>query len=249
MKRAERHHLKQDEFVHWLDHVLAWGMTHQKNLINGGLVIVGAALLLGGLSIHRSRQSATAQVLLTEALRQYHGVVRSGDGALPSSNVITFATKEEKYGTALESFEAVANEYSGYDEGRQAQYYVALCQMGLSDLEAADGSLETVRSNNRDLIWYLASRALASVRSERGDPAAAGELYRSLVEDADNPLPKDELLYALAKLEERSGNLEQARQYYDRMLSEHPASQLSLEATTRREILLLSLEGDANVSD
>jgi len=223
-------------------------MTHQKNLINGGLVVVGAALLLGGLSIHRSRQSATAQVLLTEALRQYHGVVRSGDGALPNPNVITFATKDEKYGTALESFEAVAKEYSRYDEGRQAQYYVALCQMGLSDLEAADGSLETVRSTERDLIWYLASRALASVRSERGDPAAAGELYRSLVEDADNPLPKDELLYALAKLEERSGNLEQARQYYDRMLSEHPASQLSPEATTRREILLLSLEGDANVS-
>ena len=121
--------------------------------------------------------------------------------------------------------------------------------MGLSALEAAAGSLETVRSNNRDLIWYLASRALASVRSERGDPAAAGELYRSLVEDADNPLPKDELLYALAKLEERSGNLEQARQYYDRMLSEHPTSQLSTEATNRREILLLSLEGDADDSD
>ncbi len=249
MKRAERHHLKQDEFVHWLDKVLAWGMTHQKNLINGGLVIVGAALLLGGLSIHRSRQSATAQVLLTEALRQYHGVVRSGEGALPNPNVVTFATTEEKYRTALESFEAVANDYRRYDEGRQAQYYVALCQLGLSDLEAADASLETVRSSNHDLIWYLASRALASVRSERGDAAAAGELYRSLVEDADNPLPKDELLYALAKLEERSGNLEQARQYYDRMLSEHPASQLTGEATTRREILSLSLKGDANVSD
>lgn len=249
MKRAERHHLKQDEFVHWLDHVLAWGMTHQKNLINGVLVVVGAALLLGGLSIHRSRQSTTAQVLLTEALRQYHGVVRSGDGALPNPNVVNFATTEEKYRTALESFDAVANEYRRYAEGRHARYYVALCQVGLSDLVAADGSLETVRSSNRDLIWYLASRTLASVRSDRGDPAAAGEIYRSLVEDADNPLPKDELLYALAKLEERSGNLEQARQYYDRMLSEHPASQLSSEATTRREILSLSLEGDANVSD
>ncbi len=249
MKRAQRHHLKQDEFVHWLDHVLAWGITHQKNLINGALVIVGAALLLGGIGIHRSRQSATAQVLLTEALNQYHGVVRTSDGALPRPNVVTFATTEEKYRTALGSFEAVASEYGGYDEGRHAQYYVALCQIGLSDLEAADASLEAVRSTNRDLIWYLASRALASVRSERGDPAAAGELYRSLVEDADNPLPKDELLYALAKLEERSGNLEQARQYYDRMLSEHPTSQLSTEATNRREILLLSLEGGADVSD
>jgi len=249
VKRAERHHLKQDEFVHWLDHVLAWGMTHQKKLINGALVVVGSALLLGGIGIHRSRQSATAQVLLTEALNQYHGVVRTSDGALPSPNVVTFATAEEKYRAALGSFEAVASEYGGYDEGRHAQYYVALCQIGLSYLEAADASLETVRSSHRDLIWYLASRALALVRSERGNPAAAGELYRSLVEDADNPLPKDELLYALAKLEERSGNLEKARQYYDRMLSEHPTSQLSTEATNRREILLLSLEGDADVSD
>lgn len=249
MRRAERHHLKQDEFVHWLDEVMAWGMDHQKNIINGGLVVVGAALLLGGLYIHRDRQAATAQVLLTEALRQFHGVVRTGEGAVPDQSVVTFSTAEEKYRTALESLEAVAADYRRYDEGRHALYYAALSQVGLSDLEAADASLEEVRSADRDLIWYLASRALASVRSDRGEVSAAGELYRSLLEDADNPLPKDELLYSLAKLEERAGNLEQARQYYDRVLSEHPASPLSAEATTRSEIIALSLDADESVSD
>ena len=42
MKRAERHHLKQDEFVHWLDKALMWGMDHQRNIVNATLVVIGA---------------------------------------------------------------------------------------------------------------------------------------------------------------------------------------------------------------
>lgn len=249
MKRAERHHLKQDEFVHWLDRSMAWAMDNQRNIINATLVVIGAGLLLSGLYIYRSRQTATADALLTAALEQYHGVVVSGTGASPGNNVPTFESAEQRYRTSLEAFEVVADGYSTYTSGRQARYYVGLCHNGLSELDAAEESLEAVRSGKRDLLYYLATRALASVKLERDDTAGAAELYRTLVEDTQTPLPKDYLLFELAKTEERAGNIQRAQQYYERMLAEHPDSQLRGDAVTRSETLALAAEGDTDTSD
>lgn len=249
MKRAERHHLKQDEFVHWLDKTMAWCMANQRNIVNATLVVVGVGLLLGGLYIYRSRQTATADALLTAALEQFHGAVVSGTGAAPGANVPSFASADERFRTSLEAFEAVADGYATYGAGRHARYYVGLCHLGLAELDAAEESLEAVRSGNRDLLYYLATRALASVKLESDDPAGAAELYRTLVEDTQTPLPKDHLLFELAKTEERAGNLEQAQRYYQQMLAEHPASQLRGDAMTRSETLALATEGGTNTSD
>ncbi len=90
----------------------------------------------------------------------------------------------------------------------------------------------------------MASKALASVETDRGNHAEAVAIYRPLVEDAQNPLPKDYLLFELARAEERAGNLEQARLIYDRVLAEHPESQLRGDALNRKE--LLDLESTAS---
>jgi tetratricopeptide (TPR) repeat protein len=246
VKRTERHHLKQDELVSSIGQATHWFQQHRTNVVNALLVALGAGLLLGGIYIYRTRKSDEARALLAEALKQYHGDVGSdtGDTEAPSSGP-KFATAEEKYRTALESLEKVANEFGSYDSGRQARYYVGLCQAELKDFEGAEGSLQKLRSGNRDLLYYLASKALASVATERGNHTVAAEIYRPLVEDAQNPLPKDYLLFELAKAEERAGNLEQARQYYDRMVAEHPESQLRGDAMSRRE--LLELQSTASV--
>jgi tetratricopeptide (TPR) repeat protein len=237
VKRAHRHELKQDEFVNWLDQTTQWFMQNQRNVVNVALVLVGAGLLLGGLYIYRGRQAARARALIVEALDQYHGQVGTGSDADAASP--HFATAKEKYETSLASFEAVADEFSGYEAGRQALYYVGLCQAHLGDFEAAETSLGRVRSGSHDLLYYLASMALASVKNERGDPQAAAELYRALADDPDDPLPKDHILFQLARSEERAGNTEQARLYYQRIIAEHPDSQLRGDAMTRSEALAL----------
>jgi len=242
VKRTERHHLKQDELVSGIGQATHWFQQHRGNVVNAVLVALGAGLLLGGIYVYRQRKSAEARGLLVEALKQYHGDVGSGTEA-PSSGP-SFGTAEEKYRAAFESLEKVANDFGGYDSGRQARYYAGLCQAELKDFEGAERSLQQLRSGNRDLLYYLASKALASVATERGNHTAAAEIYRPLVEDAQNPLPKDYLLFELAKAEERAGNLEQAGQYYDRMVAEHPESQLRGDAMNRRE--LLELESSAS---
>ncbi len=237
MKRTERHHLKEDQLVSGIGQATHWFQDHRNNVVNAVLVALGAGLLLGGIYIYRERKSAEARTLLADALKQYHGDVGSDAEAKPG--VPTFATAEEKYRTALVSLEKVANDFGSYDSGRQARYYTGICQLELKDFEGAEGSLQGLRSGSRDLLYYLASKALATVATERGNHAAAAEIYRPMVEDSENPLPKDYLLFELAKAEERAGNLDQARQYYDRMVAEHPESQLRGDAMNRKELLEL----------
>lgn len=249
MKRAERHHLKQDEFVHWLDRAIFWIQTNKKQLVNGILVIAGAGLLMTGLYVYRGRQTETAQVLLSNALEQYHGVVLLPAAPPPPAGIATFDSNEAKFGAALTSFENLANNYGSYDAGRQGRYYAALCQIALDQHEAARTSLEEVRQGAHDLLYYLASRSLAEVEGEAGDRQTASEIYRRMIEDGDNPLPKDHLLFDLARNEERAGNVDEARGYYARMLSEHPNSQLRGDAMNRRDTLELASQGGAESSD
>lgn len=249
MKRAERHHLKQDEFVHWIDRTMTWGMENKRNIVNATLVVVGAAMLLGGLYIYRSRQAATADALLTTALEQYHGFVVSDSSGAAPAGVPSFESNDERFRASLEAFQTVADGYGTYDAARHARYYVGLCHNGLSELDAAEAALESVRTGNHDLLYYLATQALASVKLQRDDVTGAAEVYRTLVEDTQTPLPRDLLLFELAKTEERAGNMEQAKQYYERMLAEHPESQLRGDAMTRSETLALASEGDTDTSD
>lgn len=249
VKREHRHHLKQDEFVHWIDRTLTWSAENKQNITNATLVFVGAALLLGGLYIYRSRQSGTADALLTAALETYHGVVLSDSDALPANGVPSFDSAEARFRASLEAFEAIADGYGTYDAARHARYYVGLCHSGLGELDAAAESLEAVRTGNHDLLYYLATQALAAVKLQQEDPTAAADLYRSLVEDAQTPLPRDVLLFDLAKTEERAGNIDQAKLYYQRVLSEHPESQLRGDAMTRSDLLALASEGDTDTSD
>ena len=232
VKRTERHHLKENELLTGIGQVMAWGSENSKNLVNALIVVVGASLLLGGLYVYRSNQAADSQVLLADALELFHAKVEETPSD-PLGLAPSFVSNQERYEAALESFQSVATEFAGYDAGRQALYYSALCYAGLDDFDSAATALSQVREGDRDLVYYLASNALAAVRVSQEDYAAAADIYRALVEDADTPLPKDHLLFELAKSEEQAGNLDQAKQYYQRVLAEFPDSQLRGDATAR----------------
>ena len=224
MKRSQRRDLKQDEFVSRLELTVRWFIRNQKNVVNLALLVVGAGLLLGGLYIHRARQTKTASALLAAALDQYHGNVGT-DASNSGSGLPSFASQEQKYRTALDSFQDISTNYSSYEPARHATYYVALCHSALDQLDAAEVSFTQLRTGYRDLLYYLGSRSLAGLKARKQDYAGAAEIYRVLADDAAYPLPKDHLLF------------ERAKQLYKRMLVEHQDSQLLGDAMARSEAL------------
>ncbi len=243
MKRKERHHLKQNELLVSLGRFAGWTAENRHSLTTGGIAVLVAAVIVGGIYVYRHGRDQAADTALSEALEVYHGVVRqdsiiSGPDAGP-----TFGSHEERYVTALEALEEVEQEYSGIKQGREARYYMALSKAGLGELEEAEALLEDVVDKRGDLLYYLASQALATVKADRGDHAAAVELYRTLVDDAKGPLPKDQLLFRMAEQLEADGKLQEARQVYIRFLEEYPTSLLRSQAEQRSELLEFRLKG------
>ncbi len=243
MKRTERHHLKQNDLLHWLEQFAGWAAENRSSLKTGAIAVLLAAVVVGGIYVYRHGRDQTADTALSEALEVYHGVVRentiiSGPDAGP-----TFNSQEERYIAALEALEEVEQKYTAIKQGREARYYMALSKAGLGELEESEGLLEHVVDKRGDLLYYLASQTLATVKADRGDHAAAAEVYRTLVDDAKGPLPKDQLLFRMAEQLEADGKLQEARQAYERFLEEYPTSSLRSQAEQKSELLEFRLNG------
>ena len=237
MKRTERHHLKQNEVLNTMDRLFGWMAENRHSLTTGAIAVLIAAGIVGGVHVYRNGRNQTADAALGEALEVYHGVVRedsiiSGPAAGP-----TFNNQEERYTAAFEALEEVEQKYSGIKQGREARYYMALSKAGLGELEEAEALLENVVDKRGDLLYYLASQTLATVKADRGDRAVAVEMYRTLVDDTKAPLPKDQLLFRMAVLLEADGKLEEALQIYKRFLEEYPTSPLRTQAQQNNELL------------
>jgi len=235
VKRSERHHLKQDEFVSGVGVFTQWIVDNRRHVINGSLVVLGAGLLLGGLYTYRSRQAQSASVALANAMQQFRApVIREATEDRPA---ISHATERERFEKSLTLFREVAADASGYQAGRKASYYVGVCEVGLENYDAAVAAFESVRQRGDDLLYYLASQALAGVKAEAGDVAGAEALYLAIVEDEASPIPPDHIIYEIGRMFERAGNVESARKYYSRFEQEHADSPLMREVNDRQALL------------
>lgn len=242
MKRKERHELKQNELLEMLDQLALWSSKNTQALKTGFIVVLVAAAALGGLYFYQSGRTASADALLADAMNRYHGVIRESTIVAAPEEGTMFDSAEDRYRGALEAFQLVTREYGNMPQARQARYYSALCQAGLGEMDDAEALLEEVVRERGDLLYSLASQTLATVKSQKGDFAGAAEIYRSLVDDPEDPLPKDQLLFALASQLEKDNRLEEAHQVYERFLNEYPTSLLRSEAQQRSELLELRLQ-------
>ncbi len=243
MKRKHRHELKQNEFLVWLDNTVMWISKNQRNLMIGIAVALVIGLIMGGINLYQKNRNREAQTLLSEALDLFHARITHEEGsAVQAVEGPEYTSSAERYRGSLAAFQKVIDQYSSSDQGRQARYYAAICQSGLGKHQEAEGLLEEVAGGRRDLMYYLASRTLATVKSERGDYAGAIETYRLMIEDPNNPLPKDQLLFNLAQTNELAGNLEEAGKNYQRVLEEYPESVLRGEVLQRSGAVEYRLE-------
>jgi tetratricopeptide (TPR) repeat protein len=237
VKRKHRHELKQNDFLVWLEQTTEWFQENKKNLVTTASVVLAAALVVGGIYTYRTNRASAAQNDLDEGLELYHASVQESS-VVQSASGPDFKSDEERYRGALAAFQKVIEDYSGTDQGRQARYYAALCHKGLGELDEAEQLLEEVtRGGKGSLVYYLASEVLAVVKVDKGDLDGAAEIYRLLVDDPDTPLPKDQLLFNLAKVEEQAGSLEEAQLNYQRVLDEYPDSFLRSEVEQRNELI------------
>ena len=222
MRAYTRHQLKEDKFADAAKGTVDWAGHHRKLVsVASTALLVAAALGVGGWAFLQWRERK-ASFDLGRALRTYQRPLRAaGEPANPQ--VPSFATVNERAQAARKEFQAVAD-YSPYTtSGRMARYYVALTAMEAGDTAAAERELKAVAgSGNKDMA-PLGKLALASLyRSQKRD-ADAIQLYRQLIDNPSDSVPKATAQLQLASLYEEKQPAE-ASKLYEQIRLENPTS-------------------------
>jgi len=215
-----RHQLKEDKLADAAKGTVDWAGHHRKLVsVASTALLAAAALGIGGWALLQW-QEQKASFDLGGALRTYQRQLRPV-GTPESPDFPSFASAAERAKTARAEFQKVADQYSYTRSGKMARYYVALSAMDGGDTATAERELKAIAdSGNKDLA-PLGKLALASLYRAQKRDADAIQLYRQLIDNPSDSVPKATAQLQLASLYEEKQPAE-AGKLYEQIRIENP---------------------------
>jgi predicted negative regulator of RcsB-dependent stress response len=208
--KMTRHQLKEkDEITTSLQRFTEFVYDRQKEIIIGAGVLLVLAIAFIGWNIYASSRNAAAQTELSAAINTF-------------SDTTNIKSDKERYEKTIVEAQKTLDAYRSLPVGVIAQYYLALSQEGLGDTAKAVQNLQEVMQRGDASIKGVAQFALASIHRKHGEPQKAIELYKQLYDSGG--YSKAAVAYELAILYEANNQLDQAKDYYQKLASEFPDS-------------------------
>jgi predicted negative regulator of RcsB-dependent stress response len=207
-----RHQLKEDKFADAAKGTVTWAGHHRKLVSVASTVLLVAAVAgVGGWALLQW-QEQKASFGLGTALRTYQKALRPA-GTPENPDFPSFASAAERAKTARGEFQKVADQYSYTRSGKMARYYVGLTAMEGGDNAAAERELKAIaQSRNQDLA-PLGKLALASFYRSQKRNADAIQLYRELIDNPSDSVPKATAQLELGSLYEEKQPAEAGKLY------------------------------------
>jgi TolA-binding protein len=232
MKRAERHHLKENELQR-----LALAARHvymdRKRETTALLVGVAAlAAIAGGYFLWSERVQSRAHALLAEAI-----VVQDARVSPPGTPAAagTYPTERARLQAAAVKFKAAADAHPSTDAGIYARYQEAVDQLALGNVAAATVAYQEIIRREGDRVYgQMARLGLAEVQALAGQYDPAINTFKEMAQRKDGPLPIDGILMQLGRTYREAGKPADAQQTFNRIVQEFPESPFSQEA--KREL-------------
>jgi tetratricopeptide (TPR) repeat protein len=233
MSHLTRKELKRDEVREGMFTAVEWLGDHGRTIligVGGVLALAVVTVLLIGVIGNRSER---AQEQLAEALRTYTAPINATSPDPTNEDDPSFANEAERRARARELFAAANERYGSTTAGRIAGVY-------LGEIAARDGDLARARElweaflakeNENAMAATVRLNLLSLDRQEKGAAAVEESLRQAL--DGESPVPADVLLYELGVTLEAAGKAEDAREVFQRLVDEHPASAFASEARGR----------------
>lgn len=248
MKRTERHHLKEDQFVATLGETYARLEQNKQQWMWIGIGALALVLAVGGFSWWKQQQATKSSALLAEALVVLEAPVvppappaGTGQPANPPTPG-SYPTERAKLEAALPKLLAAAEAYPSTPAGLSARYQAGSVLVSLGrDADAAQRFQEVVDKGGNGLYGRMARLGLADVQVRQGkfDPAIA--TYKELTATAKDDLPVDGVLMALGRAYAAAGKKTEAGQTFKRIGDEFPSSPYTADA--KRELDALTSPG------
>jgi len=210
-----RHELKeQDEITTSLQKFTETAYARQREIVTGAIILAVVVVVFLGWRYYTANRNAKAQNELSVAINTYN------DQAIKSD--------QERYTRALVEARKTYDHYKSLPAGQIAQYYMSLSQEGLGDTPKATDNLQQVIKNADADIAGVAKFALAGIYRKHGDTQKAAGLYREIYEKGG--YSKGAALFELAKISESANKADEAKTYYQKIISEFPDSPFRAEA-------------------
>jgi TolA-binding protein len=236
MKRAERHHLKDNELARAAATArqVVEERRSQVTLIGVAIAVVATAVI--GYLWWNNRVSARAHTLLADALAVDEA--RVGPPPAPGSPApagLSFETARAKNQSALTKFKIVADEYPSSDAGIFARYRQAATYMALGEpASAATTYQQVIDKAGNSLYGQMARLGLAEAQAQTGQYEQAINTFKDLAQRKDGEVPVDGVLLRLGRVYVDAGKKSDAEQTFNRLVDEFPDSPFSADA--RREL-------------
>jgi predicted negative regulator of RcsB-dependent stress response len=232
-----KNELKRDEVGEALQE--ARGFFSRADFVKPALAVAGLILVLAGLYFGQRYRTNTAEAAFARASEVFHAEVGIELSAVPST-VTRYATSLEKFQKAKTMFDEVAKNYPSMAAGKRAKYYSALCLLEMKQPKEAEAGLREI-AGLRDATAIEPSMArlrLAELLVEDGRTGDAATFYKALIDDPNERLPKDRLLFGYAEALTKGGKGLDGRRAYSELVNRHPQSPYASEARQRMDALV-----------
>jgi predicted negative regulator of RcsB-dependent stress response len=197
MKRAERHHLKENELQTFARDVRDQLEGRQRETLLG-LAAVGVIAILAiaffAWREHTQTQAATllaAAVAVKDARIGPPGTAEQG---------LRFNNERERAQAALTKFKVAADAYPSTDAGLYARLEEAATYMTLGNpAQAATSYQQVVDKAGSSIYGQTARLGLAGAQAAQGQYDQAINAFKELAQRKDGPLPVDGILMQLGR--------------------------------------------------
>jgi tetratricopeptide (TPR) repeat protein len=232
MKRAERHHLKENELQTFARDVRDQFEGRQREAMLG-LAAVGVVVIVAiAFFAWRERVQSQAATLLGGAVAVKDA--RIGPPGTAEQG-LRFNNERERAQAALTKFKVAADAYPSTDAGLYARLEEAATYMTLGNPAQAATSYQQVIDKAGNSIYGQSARlGLAGAQAAQGQYDQAINAFKELAQRKDGPLPVDGILMQLGRTYLEAGKRADAQQTFNRLVEEFPESPFSGDA--RREL-------------
>lgn len=241
MKRAERHHLKENPVAQ-----LAWEFReatigHSRGATLAVLIVLIAAGSTGGYFYWRARVVARADALLASAMTVAETPVVPPVTGTPQNQTPTpptFSSERARMEAALGRYLEVVQTYPSSRAATTALYEAAnlLSALGRT-AEAEQRYRELMSREGTGIYGQMAGMGLADVYCTGGRFEQAIELYRQLSASGDTRVPVDGILIQLGRAYTKAGKIDEAASTYTRIVEEFPQSLYAADARAALEMV------------
>jgi predicted negative regulator of RcsB-dependent stress response len=198
----------QDEITTTIQNFTEIAYARKKELITGAAVLLVLALAFLGWRYYSASRNAAAQAQLGEVIDIFR------DSAI--------TVEKEKFEKTAAAAQKTIDSYGSSPAGTIARYYLALSQDGLGNTADAVKNLQQVIDGGDAEHKPVAQFALAQIHSRHGEFQKAIDVLKQL--EQSGGFSKSAVLYELGSASEAGGQLEQARTYYSKVVTDFPDS-------------------------